>query len=541
LAVFLCLATPICAEAKPADSATERPNFVFILIDDMGWKDVGCYGAKVYETPNINRLAAQGMRFTDAYASPVCSPTRASLMTGKNPARLHLTEFIPQIGRQLPSGKLIPPDFQQTLPPDELTVAEALKAGGYTCASIGKWHLGEEHGPQFRPQNQGFDRVVLSHHHGYFNYFYPFVDHQRWPYAGPLPGQEGDYLPDRLTDEALSFLEAQAEVPFFLYLSHWSVHGPYQAPEAMVARYRAKGLEGKKAVYAAMVESVDQSVGRVMEKLDQLGLAERTVLVFMSDNGGTGVTSMAPLRGIKATLYEGGIRVPLIVRWPGHVPSGSTCTVPVISHDLYPTFLQLADLPPQPEQHCDGVSLAGLLEGADRLEPDRQALYWHYPHYHRPSQPCGAIRSGRWKLVEHFETGRVELFDLQSDVAEKHDLAAEMPDRARQLAGQLAAWRDRVGAQMPSRAEGTAQHEPNIRRFQCPALTVTGNDIELAELRDGQRAFRNRSYIWQEIPEAYHGWRYTRKHGGRKPELTVVAKRDGRLLSVMKEYDKEKR
>lgn len=443
------------AGAAGTDSPSKRPNFVFILIDDMGWKDVGCYGATAYETPHIDRLASQGMRFTDAYAAPVCSPTRAGLMTGKNPARLHLTEFIPQIGRKLPTGQLIPPAFRQALPAEEVTWAEALKAGGYTGASIGKWHLGEEHGAEFRPQNQGFDRVVLSHHHGYFDYFYPFVDKERWPYAGPLPGKPGDYLPDRLTDEALKFLDENHDVRFFLYLSHWSVHGPYKAPEKMVAKYEARGLKESKAVYAAMIESVDQSVGRVMAKLDELGLAENTVFVFMSDNGGTNITSMAPLRGIKATLYEGGIRVPLIVRRPGHIQAGSTCRTPVISHDLYPTFLELAGLPLRPKQHRDGVSLAGLLKGRKRLEPNREALYWHYPHYHRPSEPCGAMLMGRWKLVQHFESGKTELYDLESDLGERHDLSSEMPERTRQMMDKLDAWRRAVGAQMPVPAEAT--------------------------------------------------------------------------------------
>ena len=446
-------------KAARAVATPKAPNFVFILIDDMGWKDTGCYGAKAYETPHIDRLAAQGMRFTAAYAAPVCSPTRAGLMTGKHPARLHLTEFIPQIGRELPTGQLIPPAFRQMLPAQEVTWAEALKAGGYTCASIGKWHLGEEHGAEFRPQNQGFDRVVLSHHHGYFNYFYPFVDKERWPYAGPLPGKPGDYLPDRLTDEALKFLDDSCDVPFFLYLSHWSVHGPYKAPEAMIAKYRLRGLRERTATYAAMVESVDRSVGRVMARLEELGLADDTVFIFMSDNGGTNITSMAPLRGIKATLYEGGIRIPLIVRWPGHIQAGSTCSIPVISQDLYPTFLKLARLPLRPEQHRDGVSLAGLLKGSKHLEPHREALFWHYPHYHRPSNPCGAMRMGRWKLIQHFETGRVELYDLESDISEKHDLAGKMPERARELTHKLEAWRKSVGAQMPVPTANT--DEPN--------------------------------------------------------------------------------
>ncbi|MCC9608944.1 sulfatase [Blastopirellula sp. JC732] len=434
----------VCADEAPA-----RPNIVFILIDDMGCKDAGCYGATNFATPHVDRLASQGMRFTSAYAAPVCSPTRASLMTGKHPARVHITNFIPQIGRQLPTGKLIPPNFDHALSLHEKTLAESLHAGGYQNAMIGKWHLGEEQGPEYRPQNRGFDHVVLSQHHGIFNYFYPFVDQEKWPYAGPLPGKAGDYLPDRLTDEAIEFVRENRENPFFLYLSHWSVHGPYFAPEKLVAKYRERGLEERPAIYAAMMETVDNSVGRLMATLDELKLTDKTLFIFMSDNGGERITSMAPLRGSKGSLYEGGVRVPLVVRYPGVVPQGSTCDVPVISHDLFPTLLDVAGVTYDADQ-LDGVSIAGLLTGK-QTSLDREALYWHFPHYWGSTRPCGAIRKDDWKLVEHFETGRCELYDLKSDPGEQHDLADDMPQQTSELRDSLAQWRKRVNAQMPTR------------------------------------------------------------------------------------------
>ncbi|WP_050769376.1 sulfatase [Blastopirellula marina] len=438
----------LASGALHSDAAPTKPNIVFILIDDMGCKDAGCYGATNFSTPHIDRLANQGMRFTDAYAAPVCSPTRASLMTGKHPARLHLTNFIPQIGRQLPAGKLIPPGFNHVLPLDEKTIAQELHADGYQCAMIGKWHLGEEHGPEYRPQNRGFDRVVLSEHHGIFNYFYPFVDQQKWPYAGPLPGNPGDYLPDRLTDEAIDFVRENRERPFFLYLSHWSVHGRYFAPESLIAKYRERGLEERPAIYAAMMETVDNSVGRLMATLDELNLADNTLFVFMSDNGGERITSMAPLRGSKGSLYEGGVRVPLIVRYPGVVKPNTTCSVPVISHDLFPTFLDFAERSYR-DNKLDGHSIAGLLTG-EQSELDRDALYWHFPHYWGSTRPCSAMRQGRWKLVEHLETGRAQLYDLSSDPGEQRDLANEMPQQATELRKMLAQWRTKVGAQMPT-------------------------------------------------------------------------------------------
>jgi len=446
-----------CATAGATAAAkVKRPNIIFILIDDMGWKDLGCYGASFFETPNIDRLAAEGMRFTDAYAAcAVCTPTRASIMTGKYPARLHMDGHIRPDLKPYPqgSGKLINPQFKQWLEPSEETIAEALKAGGYISASIGKWHLGEQSGPQYRPQNQGFSRVVLSQHHGDMKYFYPFVDREKWPYAGPLPGKPGDYLPDRLTDEAVKFIEDCRDRPFFLYLSHWSVHGPFKAKQDKMEKYEAKkriqGEEHINPVYAAMVESVDESVGRVLKKLAETGLAERTVVIFMSDNGGVKkVTSMSPLRGQKSLYYEGGIRVPLIIKAPGMTKAGSVCDEPVISTDFYPTMLELAGLPSKPEQHRDGVSLAGLLKGAENL--GRDAIYWHFPLYHfNGGTPCSAVRAGDYKLIEYFEDYRVELYNLRDDIGESRDLSRTNPAKAAELRKMLHRWRRDVNAQIP--------------------------------------------------------------------------------------------
>jgi arylsulfatase A-like enzyme len=446
-----------------AAESKQKLNFVFILIDDMGWKDLGCYGATFLETPNIDRLAAQGMRFTNAYAAcAVCTPTRASILTGKYPARLHMDGHIRPDCRPYPqgSGKLLNPVFKQWLEPSEEIIAESLKAGGYTSASIGKWHLGEQSGPQYRPQNQGFSRVVLSQHHGDMKYFYPFVNREKWPYAGPLPGKPGDYLPDRLTDEALEFIDDSRDKPFFLYLSHWSVHSPYHAKKEKIAKYEAKKTTQteKQVIYAAMVESADESVGRVMKKLQETGLADRTVVIFMSDNGGIpSANSMLPLRGQKSQYYEGGIRVPLIIKAPGMTKPGSLCHEPVISTDFYPTMLEIAGLPLKPEQHRDGVSIANLLKGDDSL--DRDAIYWHFPLYHfNGATPCSAVRAGDYKLIEFFEDNHVELYNLKDDIGETTDISKSNPVKANKLRKMLHKWRKDVNAQIP---KPNPDYDPN--------------------------------------------------------------------------------
>ena len=458
---FLLLFTALLAGRVSADA---KPNFVFFLIDDMGWTDVGCYGGEYYETPHVDRLADEGMKFTDAYASCcVCSPTRASILTGKYPGRLHITHAIPIQGafRYKKPLPLLPAIYKKNLPLEEVTIAEALQEAGYATASMGKWHVCWD--KAFYPQKQGFDLNVGGNNMGNpGEYFYPYQGAWRMTKKHPLTrwntlpdGQAGEYLTDRLTDEALTFIEKNKDRPFFLYLSHYAVHTPLQAQKKLIAKYEKKppSEHHKKPVYAAMVESVDKSVGRVMAKLKSLGLSERTVVIFTSDNGGHGKhTSAHPLRGNKGNFYEGGVRVPLLVKWPGVVQAGAQCRQPVISTDFYPTLLDMAGLPQRPRQHVDGESLAPLLKQQEELK--REALYWHFPNYIGPGHPdgatpCSVVRRGDWKLIEFFEDDRAELYNLKDDIGEQHDLAAKKPDQVKQLRRMLKQWREQARVQMP--------------------------------------------------------------------------------------------
>jgi arylsulfatase A len=430
------------ALAETPAATRQKLNFVFFLIDDMGWMDLACQGSKFYETPGIDRLASQGMRFTNAYAAcPVCSPTRASIMTGRYPARLHLTDWI--AGHVRPNAKLRIPDWTKYLPLEEITIAEALKPAGYATASIGKWHLG---GPEYWPDKQGFDLNFAGTNQGQPpSYFAPYKI-QTIPSA-----PDGEYLTDRLAEEACKFIDANKARPFFVYLPHYAVHSPLMAKKDVIEKYKAKAdpASGQKnATYAAMIQSVDECVGRVCAKLEELNLADRTVVIFMSDNGGVaGTTSNAPLRAGKGTLYEGGIREPMIVRWPGAVKPGTTSDEAVISVDFFPTILEMAGVAPDPQRVIDGISFVPVLKQAGKLT--REAIYWHYPHYHNTT-PGGAIRAGDWKLIEYFEDGRVELYNLREDLGETEDLAASMPEKAAELRKKLADWRKSVGAQMPT-------------------------------------------------------------------------------------------
>jgi arylsulfatase A-like enzyme len=445
LTLALCAGARQVARAAPAPD--DRPNIVFFLIDDLGWADLGCCGSRYYQTPRIDRLARQGMRFTDAYAAcPACSPTRASILTGKYPARLHLTDWIP--GRTPPNAKMLIPDWRRHLAREEVTIAEVLHSAGYATAAVGKWHLGAE--PYF-PEHQGFDLNVAGSNAGApASYFHPYGGRPKL--SG---GEPGEYLTDRLTDEAVEFITAHRQTPFFLYFCHYAVHTPIQAKKEMVAKYQGKpGANGQASpVYAAMVESVDQSVGRILDTLDRLDLARRTVVIFFSDNGGLlrrTATSNAPLRSGKGFPFEGGVRVPLIVRWPGVVSPDSLCREPVTSVDFYPTLLEITGLKGDPghNAHVDGVSLLPLLQQTG--VPTRDAIYWHYPHYNPiGGYPYGAIRQGAWKLIEFYEDMHVELYHLADDLGETTDLAAEVPDLASQLRAKLHEWRAEVGAQMP--------------------------------------------------------------------------------------------
>ncbi len=441
--VAICLGS---AQVRAAD--TPRLNVVLILADDMGWADLGCMGSTFYETPRLDRLAREGMRFTQAYAAcPVCSPTRAALMTGRWPARVGITDYIP--GSRV--GKLLPAPYLHQLPHEEVTVAEALRPAGYATGMYGKWHLG---GEGYLPDTQGFAEADSG------------KDGR---------GFSGVHRADPLTEKALAFLDRHQDEPFFLYLPHNLVHTPLLAKEALRAKYEQKAAGLKHAeterfrperdrqdrrvqdhpVYAAMMEDIDTQVGRVLDKLAELGIAERTVVIFTSDNGGLSTsegspTSNAPLRAGKGWLYEGGIRVPLIVRWPGVVEPDSTCDVPVVTTDYFPTVLEMCGVARHPEWHRDGVSIVPLLKQSDTLAA--RPLYWHYPHYgNQGGIPGGAVRDDDWKLIEFFEDDHVELYNLADDLAEQHDLASSQPEQAQELRDQLHAWRASVDAKMPSR------------------------------------------------------------------------------------------
>ncbi|MCA9071604.1 MAG: sulfatase, partial [Planctomycetaceae bacterium] len=396
-AIFAGLCVNTSAGAAPSDP----PNIIVILIDDLGWKDLGCYGSTFYKTPNIDKLASQGVRFTDGYAAcAVCSPTRAAMLTGKYPARLMLTEWLPS-GRWDPKSKLRSGRFLRALPLEEVTLAEALRKVDYETAIIGKWHLGGE--PFSTPAHHGFDVSIAANDHGNpGNYFFPYQGQWSIPTTNlkarwhVLPdGEPGEYLTDRLTDEAVKFIQGHREKPFFLYLSHYAVHTPLQAKKKMIAKFEVipKTQRQGNPIYAAMVESVDESIGRVMQTLDELQIADNTLVIFTSDNGGFArATKHDPLRGNKGAYYEGGIRVPWIIRWPGVAKMGHVSNVPIISTDIYPTCLAAAGLSLHPAQHRDGQDLRSVLEGAGTLSRDR--LFWHYPHYnsHTSSVPSSVIR-----------------------------------------------------------------------------------------------------------------------------------------------------
>jgi len=421
-----------------------KPNFVFILIDDLGWADLGCYGNTFNESPNIDRLAAQGMRFTDAYAAGcVCSPTRASIQSGKYPATVNITDFIP--GHKKPWAKLIVPQIRLGLPLEEVTIAEALKTAGYAAGYYGKWHLGGNF-----PGSQGYDDWLVTRGSHFAPHF------QCTP---PAQFKKGEYLADILTDKTVQFIERHQDKPFMVMLSHYAVHIPLQAVQDKIKKYEAKpkpphGINNP--IYAAMIEHVDESVGRIMDKLDELKLAQRTVVIFFSDNGGlrqrfnrTGpvVTTNAPLRDEKGSPYEGGTRVPLIVRWPGIVKPASTCREPVISIDFYPTLLDIAAAQGHPQHHPEGESIVPLLKQTGKLK--REAIYWHYPHYHH-SRPSSSIRMGDYKLIEFFEDNKLELYNLRKDIGESKNLADKSPEKARQLHDKLNQWRQSVDAKMPT-------------------------------------------------------------------------------------------
>lgn len=457
--------------------AAEKPNFVFVLADDLGWRDLGSYGSTYHETPHIDRLTAEGVRFTDAYAAGnSCSPTRASILTGKYPASTHVTDWIP--GRTPPGAKLNPPQWTNYLRHDETTIAEVLAEAGYATASIGKWHLGQE---GWWAEDHGFQYSVGGSHAGsHGSMFPPYWPAEKIARLGwrPFPDERpGEYLTDRITREAVAFLERHGDQPFFLYLSHYAVHTRVEGKPAVVEKYRRKRPSDsqKNPEYAAMIEGLDQSVGAVVAKLEQLGVAERTVFIFFSDNGGLSkdgrVTSNLPLRGEKSTAWEGGVRVPLIVKSPGQ-PEGLVIDEPVISVDLFPTILDIAEV--DAGARVDGKSLTPLLQGYKDFR--RGPIFWHYPHYnaHTPIITCtpyGAVREGPFKLIEFYEDGHAELYDLREDIGEADDLAAAMPEIVQELLNKLHSWRESVGAQMPTinpEADAARYREYKVNRLWKP-------------------------------------------------------------------------
>ena len=448
---ILVLAAGGWAPAR-GQSGDRRPNIVFILIDDMGWKDVGFMGNSYFETPHIDRLADEGMVFTSAYANaPNCAPTRASLMTGQYTPRHGIYTVSSSMRGKARNRKLVPIPNTRTLSSGAVTIAETLREAGYVSASMGKWHLGDP--PGHGPTGQGFDVNVGGYSAGHPpTYFSPYNN----PYLAD--GPRGEHLTERLTTSALRFIENNQERPFFLYLTHYAVHSPWEAREAAAKRYREKASgEGIDPVYGAMVESVDVSVGRIMRKLQTLELDEDTIVIFTSDNGGhAAVTSMDPLRGSKGTLYEGGVRVPLAVRWPGVVEPGSISDVPVISTDFFPTLMEVAGASKPEGKVVDGESLVPLLEGETQYE--ERPIFWHFPAYLQAymeeqglwrTTPAGAVRQGPWKLIEFFEDGRLELYNLDEDIGEQENLAEERPRKVQDMHRLLEAWRADVEAPVP--------------------------------------------------------------------------------------------
>jgi arylsulfatase A len=503
----------LCVFSGTLIAETKRPNVIFFLVDDLGWRDVGCYGSQFYETPAIDQLAKDGMLFDNAYSTcHVCSPSRASILTGKYPARTNLTEWL--AGRpERDYEKLHHAEKITALPDEEQTLAETLQQHGYATANYGKAHLNKD------PKTYGFDEAITG---WVKSYYHPFGG----TYNKTLPAKEGDYYTDKLTDAAIDFIERSKDRPFFVHLEHFSVHDPIQGRKDLVQKYKRKltamprqdgpgyilepnpdgpaiSVERLKVLaenddsslhqndrvwwvkqkqdnveFAGMVAATDESLGRIRAKLKELGLEKNTIIIFTSDNGGMAASnqyrginhpretlnarfasSNLPLRGAKGWNYEGGIRVPLIVHWPDKIQPGSTSKALVTGTDYYPTLLEMLNLEALPDQHIDGRSFVAALKGQDY---DRGPIYWHFPHYsnHGFQSPGGAIRSGRYKLLEYYENGTIQLFDLETDIGEQNDLAKSQPELAQKLKKMLHDWRDAVDARMPYPKTATSTPSP---------------------------------------------------------------------------------
>ncbi|RYD23934.1 MAG: aryl-sulfate sulfohydrolase [Verrucomicrobiaceae bacterium] len=441
-------------------NASGRPNIVFILADDLGYSDVAAYGNKFNETPNIDRLVSEGLKFTNGYANgPNCQPTRAALISGQYGARTGIYTVGSVDRFDWRSQSLRPVENAKGLPLDKVTIAEALRRSGYKTGLFGKWHLGNK--PEQHPSKRGFDEAIVSN-----GRHYKFVTQPQVSYP------EGTYLADFLTDKAVDFIERHRSEPFFLYVPHFGVHSPYQAKPELVEKFRRKKASGAEGdpVYAAMLASVDESVGRITAKLDQLGLSENTLVIFSSDNGGVGgygrdgirakdITDNAPLRAGKGNLHEGGIRVPYIFRWKGTVPAGKVSDQVIASIDLYPSLLDLANAA-KPENHVlDGVSYASHLKTPAETEVKRDALFWHFPGYLGAAEntwrtkPVSVVRSGSWKLIQHLDDRSLELYDLSADQGEKNNLSGSHPEKAVELLAKLDGWRKEIRAPLPTANE----------------------------------------------------------------------------------------
>ena len=482
LSLVLVLVYATSCNFEKAEKKGQKPNIIFILIDDLGWRDVGYMGSNYYETPNIDKLAGMGMSFTNAYAAcAVCSPTRASVMIGKYPARLgitdwihvldpeaaetaetglHLTEYVGDIGQEL----ICPPN-KYWLDLEEFTIAEILKDAGYITAHIGKWHLGSE---KWWPDKQGFDFNFGGADMGQPpSYFDPYKRNKERPGIPTLkPRKEGEYLTDREADEAVNFISEYKDTTFFLNLWHYAVHTPIQAKEEIIQKYSDKTPDGnqKNPVYAAMIESVDDALGRILGTLEEYNLMENTIIVFFSDNGGlVPVTSNKPLRIGKGYPYEGGIREPMFVYWPGIVNPETVCDIPVTSVDFFPTICSMVGIPVPDIEGLDGKDLTPLLKG--KKDINRDAIYWHFPHYRGHIVPYSIIRKDNFKLIKRYEGKAFELFDLDNDISESQDLTDSLPDKVAELDGLLKEWLIKTNAKIP---------EPNLNYVESKEIEHPG-------------------------------------------------------------------
>lgn len=521
--IGLCLTTlPDSVSAQQP----RKPNIILIVADDLGAHDLGCYGSSFHRTPNLDRLAQQGLRFTDAYAAaPVCSPTRVALMTGQHPARVGVTDWLP--GRaDRPDQKLNRPQIPMQLPLESVTVAEALRQAGYTTWHVGKWHLG---GQGFGPLQQGFDVNIAGDETGTpRSYFAPFKNGRDQFMPGLENAPDGQYLTDRLTDEVEKLIDDSGSKPFFLYMAHYAVHTPMRAKDEITKTYDAQGIapgRQRNPIYASMLQSLDESVGRIIRKVDQKGITNETWIIFTSDNGGlattegpnTPATSNAPAREGKGWLYEGGLKVPLIIKGPGLKSVGTSTSQLAYSPDLPATVAGIAGASDELKS-LDGKDLSSLITTGEPF--GRDTLFWHYPHYaNQGGRPGGVVRDGDWKLVEFYENGRQELFNLSKDKSESRNLAAEIPEKVAELAKKLADWRVSVGANMPTRnAQYVAIPQNANGVIQLPARTA---EVQGTQLRYEPQPHKNTLGFWVNQTDTAF-WDFTVNQPGRFELIALV-------------------